>query len=232
MNRTLIMAAASVAALLPGAFAQGPDGSDINKAIPIYFGQIVSDIGDVKLSPLRIYSITVAKGQQLSIAMKSPQNNVAVTVFPSTKTTVGSCAWTCTPSGYVASDYSTGSAVSVNYLVPTAGIYYIQATFGSTGEQYTLQVTATGTPILVPNPQTAGCLSGQVDSITYSLQLIAAQLPDEVSIGGQKACASCTVKAPLYPEIADRLEKALGNKLSVDACYDSSGNIFQIKLRQ
>ena len=71
--------------------------------------------------------------------------------------------------------------------------------FRSSGITYSLVVTAQGTPITVPNPQTAGCLSGQVDYITYSLQLIAAGLPDEVSIGGQKACPSCTVKQPLYP---------------------------------
>ena len=38
--------------------------------------------------------------------------------------------------------------------------------------------------------------------------------------------------APLYPEIANRLENALRSKLNVEACYDSSGNIFQIKLVQ
>jgi hypothetical protein len=89
---------------------------------------------------------------------------------------------------------------------------------------------STGTPISIPNPPTTGCLTGRVDYITYSLQLIAAGLPDEVSIGGSKACASCTVKPPLYPEISTRLESALKSNVNVEACYDSGGNIFQLKL--
>ena len=87
-----------------------------------------------------------------------------------------------------------------------------------------------GTPINVPNPATAGCVTGQVDAITYSLQLIAAGLPDEVSIGGAKLCSSCSVKAPAYKELVDKMESAMGMNVGVSACYDNSGNIFQLKL--
>ncbi len=127
-----------------------------------------------------------------------------------------------------------GRAVTFDYQVAAGGDYFVIAcpAFGARGVQYSLQVNAIGTPIAVPNPPTAGCLVDRVDSITYSLQLIGAGLPDEVTIGGQKACSSCTVKAPLYPEISNRLENALRSRINVEACYDASGNIFQIKLAQ
>ena len=109
-------------------------------------------------------------------------------------------------------------------------MYYAVIYFTRGSLSYQFSARASGTPIALPNPPTAGCLSGRVDYITYSLQRIASGLPDEVSIGGNRACASCTVKAPGYPEIADRLESAVRNNVNVEACYDSGGNIFQIKI--
>ena len=47
-------------------FAQTPDGTDINQAIPIYFGQTVNDIMDLKTRPVVVYSISLAKGQSFS----------------------------------------------------------------------------------------------------------------------------------------------------------------------
>jgi hypothetical protein len=233
--RLLLSTAALFAVFSPiHAIAQVPDGTDINKAIPIYFGQIVSDIGDVKSAPARVYSITLAKGQQISLALTIPSSQpsaaMAAGLIEPNRVSVAGCYWGCDPQALVGNYTNSGRNISLSYLVPTAGKYYILVYFASTGVNYNLQVTATGTPISVPNPASAGCLTGRVDYITYSLQLIAASLADEVSIGGQKACASCTVKAPLYPEIVTRLENALRSKVNVEACYDSSGSIFQIKL--
>ena len=239
-HKKLSIAVAVALASLPALFAQQPDGSDINKAIPVYFGQTTNDIGDGSTRSVVVYSITLAKGQSITpLASKTPGGNAGgdwglFLLRPSSVTV--KALQSADILGCVGINCSNGNnnaqAQTFNYQVSVAGTYYIMLQFRSSGITYSLVVTAQGTPITVPNPQTAGCLSGQVDYITYSLQLIAAGLPDEVSIGGQKACPSCTVKQPLYPEIADRLERALGNKLNVDACYDSSGNIFQIKLRQ
>lgn len=108
---------------------------------------------------------------------------------------------------------------------------YVLLTFRAKGVVYNFEVNAHGTPLGVLNPPQAGCLSGQVDSLTYSLQLIAANLPDTISIGGVQACANCTVKPPLYSQIVDKLETALRSNLPVQACYDAGGNIFQISLQ-
>src|SRR5260370_20265765 len=74
MKTKMIFAAASLlAALLPtGAFAQ--DGSDINKAIPIVFGQTISDIGDSSLVPNKVYKISLAKGQQFNVVADAKSN--------------------------------------------------------------------------------------------------------------------------------------------------------------
>jgi len=228
--------AALLATIAPiGAFAQGPDGSDINKAIPIYFNQIVTDIGDSGTAPHRVYSITLAKGQQISATMTIPNGGAAkameIVLLEPTRLSVAGAGYSGDKGG-LTNDYGTRTSVGFTYQVATTATYYVMVDFGSTGVNYSLQVKAQGTPIAVPNPPNVGCLTGRVDYITYSLQFIAAQLADEVSIGGQKACASCTVKAPLYPEIVTRLESALRSKVNVEACYDSTGSIFQIKLVQ
>ncbi len=123
------------------------------------------------------------------------------------------------------------SAANYEFTVPVSGRYYLELRSGSVGP-YKLSVQSKGTPIVVPNPATAGCLKGRVESLTYSLQLIAVGLPDEMSIGGTRACTTCTIKAPGYPEITNRLGAALLSKINVEACYDASGNIFRVKLVQ
>jgi hypothetical protein len=229
--KKMILAAGLLAACSIGVFGQEPDGKDIATAIPIFFGQAVTDIGDEKAAPVRVYKITLARGQQF-------------TADASSALTAG-CCWQLSLWGpsernvaslnfnNVLSDSgrrNMNNGLKVSYLVPAAGTYYLVLFFQAPGAQFTLRATAEGTPIAVPNPASAGCLNGKVDSMLYSLQRIAAGLPDEVTIGGQRACATCTVKPPLYPEISNRLEGALRSGVNVEACYDSAGSIFQLKL--
>ncbi len=94
-------------------------------------------------------------------------------------------------------------------VVPAAGTYYVTVATNSVGVSYTLQVTTQGTPQLQANPPQAGCLTGQVDYLTYSLQLIALNLPDTISVGGTQACATCSVKPPLYSQITEKLENSV-----------------------
>jgi hypothetical protein len=124
--------------------------------------------------------------------------------------------------------------MTLNYQVAVAGTYYVVLRFASGGVNYNLTVDGVGTPIGVSNPAVAGCLQGQVDYITYSLQLIAADLPDVVSIGGTQLCATatCVAKPPLYSQIVAKLERALSTGLPVEACYDGSRNVFQITLKR
>jgi hypothetical protein len=225
-------------AAIPGAFAQPAPGADISTAIPIYYGQFVNDIGDVHTNPLHVYSVTLAKGQQfsavLSVAAAQPTAAMQVALFPPTQKSVADVHWN-SATGNIASGLISGgrSATFSVATVPVAGTYYVTVAVNDVGVSYTLQVTTSGTPQLQALPTQAGCLSGQVDYITYSLQLIALNLPDTVSIGGAQACASatCIAKPPLYSQITEKLELALRSGLPVQACYDGSGNIFQISLQ-
>lgn len=231
MNRTTWGLLTALAAMPWAAMAQQPSGSDINTAIPIVFKQVVSDVGDKGVAPLKVYKIALAKGQEISILATAKSLNPGweiVLLAPSTQSFASR-----TGAQTLAGDArccSGSTSLPLRHTVAASGTYYIAIIFGTGGLSFNLQVDAVGTPIAVPNPTTAGCLSGRVDSITYSLQFIAAGLPDEISIGGARACASCTVKPPLYPEISTRLEDALRSNGEVEACYDSTGNIFQLKL--
>ena len=63
MNRTTWGLLTALAAMPWAAMAQQPSGSDINTAIPIVFKQVVSDVGDKGVAPLKVYKIAFAKGQ-------------------------------------------------------------------------------------------------------------------------------------------------------------------------
>ena len=233
MKKTLFIGVMAMLAVIPAtSLAQGPDGSDVNQAIPIYFGQTIADTIDSKTKSVQVYSVTVGKGQALTVTAKAIAGqglNWTLLLAPSSYKSVGTLRY-C--SDYLAQGgcQTSSTTLSLTYQVATAGTYYIQLEANSPGISYQLQVTTTGTPIATPNPTQAGCLNGQVDYITYSLQLIAASLPDESSIGGTKLCATCTVKPPAYPILVQKLETAMGLNVGVSACYDAAGNIFQLKM--
>ena len=224
---TLFLAFLSIPAHLA---AQLPTGTDINQAIPIYFGQIINDLGDKNTIPTKVYSITLAKGQQVSGTLTSSGKHLTLGLFPPTALTITGCDYACV-SGSVAGINAITDAASFTYTVATAGTYYVKASFGDVGVNYSLQVKAVNAPILNPLPTQAGCLTGPVDYLTYSLQLISAGLPDTASIGGTQMCSTCTVKPPAYPEIVSKMETSIGLGATVSACYDSTGNIFQITLK-
>jgi len=79
-------------------------------------------------------------------------------------------------------------------------------------------------------PPITNCLTGQVDYITYSVSRLSYNLPDEVSIGGTRLCATCSVKTPLYSDFTARMEKSMGQKKNVQACYDNQGNVVEVRL--
>lgn len=94
-----------------------------------------------------------------------------------------------------------------------------------------MPVEAFASPSSPTSPQTSGCLSGKVDSVTYSTARLSYGQADTASIGGTMLCPTCNVKPPLYAEFADRLERALETKETVQACYDNNGQVFQVTLQ-
>ena len=105
----------------------------------------------------------------------------------------------------------------------------------SLGSQKSLQavsvpVQAFISPSTPTLPPLTGCLSGKVDYVTYATAELSYGQASTASIGGTALCPTCIVKAPLYPEFATRLERAVERKENVQACYDKSGKIFQLQI--
>ena len=123
----------------------------------------------------------------------------------------------------------------VNVTVPAAAsgdTSVILTTSGQTATT-TVAVESSSAPSLpVKAPALVGCVSGQVDSISYLSSRQSYSQAEEVSIGGTLLCAACTVKSPLYPEFAIRMENALRKRKNVQACYDGSGQIYQLLVSQ
>ncbi len=69
---------AAVFAIGGRANAQLPSGTDVNTAIPIYYNQMVNDLGDSKTAPIRVFSITMSKGQQISVTLSTAVTAPAV----------------------------------------------------------------------------------------------------------------------------------------------------------
>jgi len=221
--QTLLLAAFSAST-----FAQLPDGKDIATAVPILIGQNFEDAGSAATGSDRVYSINLARGQRVTFTRTMTQTNSwcgSLALYSPTSRSVAQ-------GERVAGDRACrgNETASIDFTVPATGVYFLNVFFGGGSGSYRLQISATGTPIALPNPTRAGCLSGRVESITYSLQFIALGIPDELTIGGQRVCPSCQVKAPIYTEMAARLDAAMNAGTAVEACYDSAGSIFQIKL--
>jgi hypothetical protein len=215
--------------------AQLPSGSDINSAIPIYYQQVVNDLGDVNTAPLRVYSITVSKNQQIAAALSNantaPAAKLQLSIWAPTTTTLAGCNYSCSDAAALQSTFTGGGhGIALNFTASVSGVYYILVAFGSQSVNYTLEVTTPTLPASSPNCS-GGNLAGQVDYVTYSLTLIGAGLPDSASVGGTQLCATCTIKAPGYPQIAEKMESAMGLNVPVSLCYDGSGNINQITLK-
>jgi hypothetical protein len=234
-NTSVLLSILAISAASAALAQQPPPGADISTAIPIWFGQFVNGIGDSGTNPRVVYSIPLAKGEQISATMtvpaSAPSPAMQLILFSPSTTTVAGAGYSTGSQGVADSGRSSRSA-TYSYLVPADGTYYVVAAFASESVSYTLQVSTRGTPQLQTLPTQAGCLTGEVDYITYSLDLIALNLPDQISIGGTASCASgCTIQAPMYSQITEKLEKAMAFNLPVQACYDANGNIFQVQLQ-
>ena len=238
MKQVLVMMLLGMTAGMP-VFGQGDaEGTDISSAIPIYFGQTVQDTMDAQLRPRQVYRVSLARGQQivatLSLPDSAPSAALNLYVYPGNVHTVAplSCGSSRRdPQLAHAGDGYNRRSIELRYQIPAAGDYYLIACPGdSRGVSFKLQFDAVGTPLLTTLPTQAGCVAGQVDYVEYSLRLIAMGLADEVSIGGTRLCPNCPVKAPLYGSMIAKLEEALRANQPVEACHDSNGNIFKLRL--
>lgn len=212
--------------------AQTYEGSDVNSAIPIVFGQTITDVVDKNGRPDLVYAIDLARGQQLTVlARTTPKASKFFYLLLLAPNTPTIARWR---SGFSVAQDNENRATerTFNYTVPTAGRYFIWIDTDDNGVGFELQAKAVGAAIDVPLPQTAGCVEGSVDSIAYTTRESSSGLAEEVLIGGTKICAACDVKPPLYPALIQKLERAQNSGLWTSACYDSTGQILRVSVKR
>jgi uncharacterized protein (TIGR03437 family) len=211
-----------------GYYAIAQDPRTYSLIAPVgLFGAATPTLPAVPGETLILYATglgAVASGQPAGQLVPAPS-----TLTNSLKVTIGSQTASVQFAGLIGS-----GLYQLNLIVPDlppgdASVVLSVAGVQSAG-QSAIPVAA-GTPASgQPNPGAAGCITGQVDYITWSLQWLYLDLPDELSIAGTKLCPSCAVKAPAYPEMMGTLETALSARKSAQACYDTNGSIFQVKV--
>lgn len=81
-------------------------------------------------------------------------------------------------------------------------------------------------------PILKGCITGQVDSISYPIAGLPFGQPNDLSIGGTDLCPTCTIRTPLYSEFVKPMEIALKRGKTIKACYDQNGIIYQVTIQQ
>jgi hypothetical protein len=222
MNTKLVFAAAASAMTL--AFGQDYPGSDIRTATPIEFGQVVADNIDETLRVRVVYSVSLARGQRLSVTTKERGSaQVWVGIYSPSLTTIANGPNALANGGY-RNDVST-----FEYAVPAAGTYYI-AVWGRYGaSEIETVVNAVGARLDVPLPAVASCLEGNVDEIQFNLQQVSMNLAEQVTVGGVKICAACDVKPTLFPAFVDFLRQAHFAGTRVQVCHAADGQIVRVK---
>lgn len=230
---TLLIGALLLAGTATAIKAESYEGSDINSAIPIVFGQTITDVLDIKGRPDLVYALDLARGQQITALAKTvpaaKKGFYLLLLAPDTPTVA---RWR---SGFNVAQDNFNTYVTertFNYTVPTAGRYYLWITTEDNGVGFELQVKAVGAAIDVPLPQTTGCVEGSVDAITYTTRESSSGLAEEILIAGTKICRACDVKPPLYPALVQKLERAQNAGLNASACYDATGQILRVSVKR
>src|ERR1700683_4205673 len=131
--------------------AQLPSGTNENTAIPIYFQEMYNDMIDVKTAPLRVFSITLSKAQQVSATMSlaptAPAVNLELQLWGPGQTNLGNCSYQgC--SGALAGGVvgGTRSASIMNYTASVSGVFYLTVATNGESVNYTLEVNTPTLP--------------------------------------------------------------------------------------
>jgi hypothetical protein len=206
-------------------FAQSDyEGSDIRTAFPLEFGQVAHENLDPTLRRRIVYSISLARGQRFKVTVKETGNAALwVGIYSPSMTSIAN------DPAALARDGWTNDVATVEYAVPTAGTYFIGIWSSNGASEIETVATAVGARLDVPLPAVASCLEGNVDEIQYNMQQVSMNLAEEVTVGGVKICASCSVKPTLFPAFNDFLKQAHFAGTRVQVCHAADGQIVRVK---
>lgn len=207
------------------AVAQDYEGSDIRTAIPIEFEQLAHDNVDPTLRQRIVYKVSLARGQRFKVTVKEKGDaQIWVGIYSPTLTTIANG-----PGALATLGRYDVNVMTVEYAVPAAGTYYVGIWCRNGASEIETVVTAVGARLDVPLPAVASCLEGNVDDIQFNLQQVSMNLAEEVTVGGVKICASCTVKPTLFPAFVDFLRQAHFAGTRVQVCHAADGQIVRVK---
>ncbi len=206
------------------AAAQDYEGSDIRTALPIEFGQVALDNVDPTLRPRIVYKVSLARGQRFSVTVK--ERGAAqfwIGIYNPALTTIANAPPALAGNGYYT------DAATIEYAVPAAGTYFIGIWARNGASEIETVVNAVGARLDVPLPATAACLEGNVDEIQFDMRQVSMNLAEEVTVGGVKICAACTVKPTLFPAFVEFLRQAHFAGTRVQVCHAADGQIVRVK---
>lgn len=204
--------------------AQDYEGSDIRTALPISFGQIATDNLDPTLRRRIVYKVDLARSQRFTVTVKEiGSGQIWVGIYSPTLTTISNDPQPLATTGW------RETAATLEYAVPAAGTYFIGIWSRSGASEIETVTNAVGPRLDVPLPAIAACIEGAVDEVQFNMQQVSLNLAEELTVGGVKICASCTVKPPLFPAFVDLLKQShfAGTRLQV--CHAADGQIVRIK---
>jgi hypothetical protein len=166
------------------------------------------------------------------VASGQPTGQLVATPSPTTNpvtVTIGGQAANVQFAGLIGS-----GLYQINVVVPVlpSGDAQIVLTVNKiqSGGAVFVPIQAYGGPGGQTSPTTVNCISGPVNSITWVDSELYYGQALQASVGGTQICANCSVKPPLYPEFAKRLERSLESGGTVQACYDANGQIYRLEM--
>ncbi len=205
-------------------FAQDYEGSDVRTALPIEFGQVALNNVDPTLRARIVYKVSLARGQPFTVTVKEKgAADLWVGLYSPTFTSIANSPSTLVNTGW------RNVVAAFEYAVPAEGTYFIGIWSRTGASEIETVTSAVGARLDVPLPAVASCLEGNVDEIQFNLQQVSMNLAEEVTVGGVKICASCTVKPTLFPAFVDFLRQAHFAGTRVQVCHAADGQIVRVK---
>lgn len=204
------------------AIAQAPAGKGIDDAIPLAFNQTYSDLGDARGRPNWVFAVVVPKGIEVTASLDTAIPGYVRLLAPESRSFQNY--------KQLAVEGANSGRRTVSYVSPVDETYYIWVEFqyySNTPSTASFEVVARprGIPIATPPLVLRNCVTGVVQSITYSTLFLPYGRADEIVIGDTRICLDCDLKPPLLAALDVKLGNAYTAGTQVEACFTEKDGI-------